>query len=62
MTTPAFEYFIMTMIAVNTVVMTLEFDGQPDLYGTILDMANIFFTLVFLTEAVLKLIAFGLKG
>ena len=62
MTTTWFEYFIMTAIAVNTLVMMLEYDGQPQMYGHVLNMANVFFTVVFLAEAVLKIIALGFKG
>jgi hypothetical protein len=43
----------------NILVLAITFDEQPDDYSGILDKANYFFTFVFLLEAVIKLLTFG---
>ncbi|KAI4902644.1 hypothetical protein NFI96_028704 [Prochilodus magdalenae] len=55
-----FEYSILTMIAVNTVVLMMKFHGAPKPYEEILKWLNIIFTALFTLECVLKIIAFGL--
>eukprot|EP00062_Callorhinchus_milii_P011414 gi/632957387/ref/XP_007894449.1/ PREDICTED: voltage-dependent N-type calcium channel subunit alpha-1B [Callorhinchus milii] len=54
-----FEYFIMAMIAINTVVLMMKFYNAPDPYDRMLHYLNILFTFLFSMECVLKLIAFG---
>ncbi|XP_066568568.1 calcium channel, voltage-dependent, N type, alpha 1B subunit, a [Amia ocellicauda] len=54
-----FEYFIMAMIALNTVVLMMKFHGAPDLYESMLKNLNIVFTGLFSLECILKIIAFG---
>ncbi|XP_067106473.1 voltage-dependent N-type calcium channel subunit alpha-1B [Osmerus mordax] len=56
---PPFEYSIMTMIALNTVVLMMKFHGAPDLYESMLKYLNIVFTSLFTLECILKIIAFG---
>ncbi|XP_062400013.1 calcium channel, voltage-dependent, N type, alpha 1B subunit, a [Sardina pilchardus] len=56
---PPFEYSIMIMIAVNTVVLMMKFHGAPDSYEAMLKYLNIVFTALFSLECVLKIIAFG---
>ncbi|XP_056258885.1 voltage-dependent N-type calcium channel subunit alpha-1B isoform X2 [Seriola aureovittata] len=56
---PPFEYAIMTLIALNTVVLMMKFYGAPDLYESMLKYLNIVFTALFTLECVLKIIAFG---
>uniref|UniRef100_A0A6Q2XET8 Voltage-dependent N-type calcium channel subunit alpha-1B n=1 Tax=Esox lucius TaxID=8010 RepID=A0A6Q2XET8_ESOLU len=56
---PPFEYSIMTMIALNTVVLMMKFHGAPDLYEAMLKYLNIVFTALFTLECILKIIAFG---
>ncbi|KAJ7988513.1 hypothetical protein DPEC_G00324360 [Dallia pectoralis] len=56
---PPFEYSIMTMIALNTVVLMMKFHGAPELYEAMLKYLNIVFTALFTLECVLKIIAFG---
>ncbi|OWK10040.1 CACNA1B [Cervus elaphus hippelaphus] len=62
---PPFEYFIMAMIALNTVVLMMKhlFLGQfydaPYEYELMLKCLNIVFTSMFSMECVLKIIAFG---
>ncbi|XP_074546394.1 voltage-dependent N-type calcium channel subunit alpha-1B isoform X4 [Halichoeres trimaculatus] len=56
---PPFEYAIMTLIALNTVVLMMKFYGAPDLYESMLKYLNILFTALFTLECILKIIAFG---
>uniref|UniRef100_A0A803TGT8 Voltage-dependent N-type calcium channel subunit alpha n=1 Tax=Anolis carolinensis TaxID=28377 RepID=A0A803TGT8_ANOCA len=56
---PPFEYFIMVMIALNTIVLMMKFYGAPDPYEDMLKCLNIVFTSMFSLECVLKIIAFG---
>ncbi|TNN35315.1 Voltage-dependent N-type calcium channel subunit alpha-1B [Liparis tanakae] len=56
---PPFEYSIMFMIALNTVVLMMKFHGAPDFYEAMLKNLNIVFTTLFSLECVLKIIAFG---
>uniref|UniRef100_A0A3P9H3E9 Voltage-dependent N-type calcium channel subunit alpha n=1 Tax=Oryzias latipes TaxID=8090 RepID=A0A3P9H3E9_ORYLA len=54
-----FEYSIMIMIALNTVVLMMRFHGAPDFYEVMLKNLNIVFTTLFSLECILKIIAFG---
>ncbi|XP_023197481.1 voltage-dependent N-type calcium channel subunit alpha-1B-like isoform X20 [Xiphophorus maculatus] len=54
-----FEYSIMIMIALNTVVLMMKFHEAPDLYEAMLKYLNIVFTTLFSLECILKIIAFG---
>nr|XP_055036989.1 probable voltage-dependent N-type calcium channel subunit alpha-1B isoform X5 [Misgurnus anguillicaudatus] len=54
-----FEYSILTMIAVNTVVLMMKFYKAPDPYEDMLKWLNIIFTALFTLECILKVIAFG---
>ncbi|KAM4528428.1 voltage-dependent N-type calcium channel subunit alpha-1B isoform 3-T3 [Odontesthes bonariensis] len=54
-----FEYAIMTLIALNTVVLMMKFYGAPDLYEAMLKYLNIVFTGLFTLECILKIIAFN---
>ncbi|XP_056303118.1 voltage-dependent N-type calcium channel subunit alpha-1B [Danio aesculapii] len=54
-----FEYSILTMIAINTVVLMMKFHGAPKPYEDMLKWLNIIFTALFTLECVLKVIAFG---
>uniref|UniRef100_A0A3B3E2D1 Voltage-dependent N-type calcium channel subunit alpha n=1 Tax=Oryzias melastigma TaxID=30732 RepID=A0A3B3E2D1_ORYME len=54
-----FEYSIMIMIALNTVVLMMKFHGAPDFYEVMLKNLNIVFTTLFSLECILKIIAFG---
>ncbi|XP_029940538.1 voltage-dependent N-type calcium channel subunit alpha-1B isoform X2 [Salarias fasciatus] len=56
---PPFEYAIMTLIALNTVVLMMKFYGAPDLYESMLKYLNILFTSLFTLECILKIIAFN---
>merc|ERR1719412_2710863 len=54
-----FEYFIMTLIVLNTILLMLKFDGAPLVLRDLLSYMNFTFTMCFTFECVLKLIAFG---
>ncbi|XP_026195314.1 voltage-dependent N-type calcium channel subunit alpha-1B isoform X3 [Anabas testudineus] len=56
---PPFEYAIMTLIALNTIVLMMKFYGAPDMYESMLKYLNIVFTALFTLECILKIIAFG---
>ncbi|XP_058266095.1 voltage-dependent P/Q-type calcium channel subunit alpha-1A isoform X7 [Hemibagrus wyckioides] len=56
---PPFEYTIMAMIALNTIVLMMKYDGASDVYEKMLANLNIVFTSLFSLECVLKIIAFG---
>jgi len=54
-----FEYFIMTLIVLNTILLMLKFDGAPLILTDLLSYMNFTFTMCFTFECILKLIAFG---
>ncbi|KAM6957182.1 LOW QUALITY PROTEIN: voltage-dependent P/Q-type calcium channel subunit alpha-1A [Aplochiton taeniatus] len=56
---PPFEYTIMAMIALNTIVLMMKYDGASPAYESVLANLNIVFTSLFSMECVLKIIAFG---
>ncbi|XP_042341586.1 calcium channel, voltage-dependent, P/Q type, alpha 1A subunit, b isoform X8 [Plectropomus leopardus] len=56
---PPFEYSIMALIALNTIVLMMKFDGASEMYDNVLKYLNIVFTTFFFMESLLKIIAFG---
>ncbi|XP_040891449.1 calcium channel, voltage-dependent, P/Q type, alpha 1A subunit, b isoform X2 [Toxotes jaculatrix] len=56
---PPFEYSIMALIALNTIVLMMKFDGASLTYDNVLKNLNIVFTTFFFMESILKIIAFG---
>ncbi|KAF8564900.1 hypothetical protein P879_01668 [Paragonimus westermani] len=56
-----FEIFIFICIFINTVALTLKYDGQKKELGKILDSFNYFFTAVFTVEFILRLSAFSFR-
>ncbi|XP_023619734.1 LOW QUALITY PROTEIN: voltage-dependent P/Q-type calcium channel subunit alpha-1A, partial [Myotis lucifugus] len=57
---PPFEYTIMAMIALNTIVLMMKFYGASTAYENALRVFNIVFTSLFSLECVLKVMAFGI--
>jgi hypothetical protein len=57
-----FDYFILTVIVLNTVVMAMNYEGASSTYVNLLDTLNLAFTAVFILEAILKLIGLGFGG
>ncbi|KER19173.1 hypothetical protein T265_15629, partial [Opisthorchis viverrini] len=56
-----FEIFIFVCIFINTVALTLKYDGQRKEWGKLLDSLNYFFTAIFTVEFVLRLSAFSFR-
>lgn len=54
-----FEYFVMTLIALNTIVLMMKFEGMSARYKDILKYLNMGFTIMFSIECTLKLIGCG---
>ncbi|XP_074206735.1 voltage-dependent P/Q-type calcium channel subunit alpha-1A isoform X1 [Camelus bactrianus] len=57
---PPFEYTIMAMIALNTIVLMMKFYGASIAYENALRVFNIVFTSLFSLECLLKVMAFGI--
>uniref|UniRef100_A0A4W4FM08 Voltage-dependent calcium channel alpha-1 subunit IQ domain-containing protein n=1 Tax=Electrophorus electricus TaxID=8005 RepID=A0A4W4FM08_ELEEL len=56
---PAFEYTVLTMIALNTIVLMMKYYSAPPVYDAALKHLNTAFTVLFSVECVLKILAFG---
>ncbi|KAL4634881.1 voltage-dependent R-type calcium channel subunit alpha-1E isoform X3 [Arapaima gigas] len=57
---PSFEYTVLAMIALNTVVLMMKYYSAPATYDTVLKHLNTAFTVLFSLECILKIFAFGL--
>ena len=57
-----FEYFILFLITVNTVILMLKWYDQPEDVKIMLKFLNIAFTSLFTAESVLKILASGLRS
>ncbi|XP_018406731.1 PREDICTED: voltage-dependent calcium channel type A subunit alpha-1 [Cyphomyrmex costatus] len=57
-----FEYFIMILIVLNTLLLMMKFHRQSDSYKNTLKYMNMCFTGMFTVECVLKIAAFGVKN
>uniref|UniRef100_A0AAQ4PKN1 Voltage-dependent calcium channel alpha-1 subunit IQ domain-containing protein n=1 Tax=Gasterosteus aculeatus aculeatus TaxID=481459 RepID=A0AAQ4PKN1_GASAC len=58
---PSFEYTVLVMIALNTVVLMMKYHSAPAAYDMVLKHLNSAFTVLFSMECVLKILAFGLN-
>ncbi|KAK7889788.1 hypothetical protein WMY93_025348 [Mugilogobius chulae] len=56
---PSFEYTVLTMIALNTIVLMMKYYSAPPAYEAVLKHLNTAFTVLFSVECVLKILAFG---
>ncbi|RLN86576.1 hypothetical protein BBJ28_00004388 [Nothophytophthora sp. Chile5] len=56
---PSLEMVTMGAIMLNTFMMGLTYFGEEDLYARIIESANVFFTLLFALEAVIKVVGLG---
>uniref|UniRef100_A0A3Q4MNZ3 Calcium channel, voltage-dependent, R type, alpha 1E subunit b n=1 Tax=Neolamprologus brichardi TaxID=32507 RepID=A0A3Q4MNZ3_NEOBR len=56
---PSFEYTVLVMIALNTVVLMMKYHSAPAAYDTVLKHLNTAFTVLFSMECILKIMAFG---
>uniref|UniRef100_A0A158Q5I2 Voltage-dependent calcium channel type A subunit alpha-1 n=1 Tax=Dracunculus medinensis TaxID=318479 RepID=A0A158Q5I2_DRAME len=61
-TSTPFEYFIMAMICCNTIILMMKFHGNSEFYEKILRFFNTALTAVFTVEAILKILAFGVRN
>ncbi|XP_074507596.1 voltage-dependent R-type calcium channel subunit alpha-1E-like isoform X1 [Sebastes fasciatus] len=57
---PSFEYTVLIMIALNTVVLMMKYHSAPTAYDMVLKHLNSAFTVLFSMECILKIMAFGL--
>ncbi|XP_018318088.1 voltage-dependent calcium channel type A subunit alpha-1 [Mycetomoellerius zeteki] len=57
-----FEYFIMILIVLNTLLLMMKFHQQSDSYKNTLKYMNMCFTGMFTVECILKIAAFGVKN
>uniref|UniRef100_A0A3P8W7V0 Calcium voltage-gated channel subunit alpha1 E n=1 Tax=Cynoglossus semilaevis TaxID=244447 RepID=A0A3P8W7V0_CYNSE len=57
---PSFEYTVLAMIALNTIVLMMKYYSAPPAYEAVLKHLNTAFTVLFSVECVLKIMAFGL--
>ncbi|RDD43883.1 Voltage-dependent L-type calcium channel subunit alpha-1C [Trichoplax sp. H2] len=58
-TSTPFEFIIMVLIIVNTIVLMMEYNGQSKDYKDMLQIINITVTILFTVEMLLKVIAFS---
>ncbi|KAI1305266.1 Voltage-dependent calcium channel type A subunit alpha-1 [Halotydeus destructor] len=58
----AFEYFIMSLIVMNTVLLMMKYYRQSDEYTTKLKLMNIIFTSMFSVECCLKIVSLGVRN
>uniref|UniRef100_A0A8C6PLP4 Calcium voltage-gated channel subunit alpha1 E n=1 Tax=Nothobranchius furzeri TaxID=105023 RepID=A0A8C6PLP4_NOTFU len=58
---PSFEYTVLVMIALNTVVLMMKYHSAPTAYDAVLKHLNTAFTVLFSMECILKIMAFGLN-
>ncbi|GLD62263.1 voltage-dependent R-type calcium channel subunit alpha-1E-like protein, partial [Lates japonicus] len=56
---PSFEYTVLAMIALNTIVLMMKYYSAPTAYDAALKHLNTAFTVLFSVECVLKIMAFG---
>ena len=54
-----FDRFISVAVAINMVVLCIEYYGSPYWYRTMLEIFNVVFVVLFAFEALIKLIGFG---
>ncbi|XP_046399409.1 voltage-dependent calcium channel type A subunit alpha-1-like [Ischnura elegans] len=57
-----FEYFIMILIVLNTLLLMMKFYNQSKLYKETLHYMNTAFTALFTIECILKVVAFGVRN
>lgn len=57
-----FDYTILIVILLNIIVMALSFEGMTVQYEKNLGYVNLIFTIVFILEAVLKILGLGFDG
>lgn len=56
------EIFIMICIIGNVLSMALTYETSPTSYDTVLSYINLVFSIIFICESILKMIAYGIDG
>jgi voltage-dependent calcium channel T type alpha-1I len=59
-TSKQFDFFIFACISLNILLLTLTWYGDQKSYEEILSIINKVFTFIYVIEAVIKLVAFGI--
>lgn len=54
-----FEWLILTVISLNTIVLCIKWPGMSPLVEQITDTLNSIFLIIFVIEALIKIVAFG---
>lgn len=57
-----FTKFIQLIMILNLISCSFHFDGQDSRYKEIIDLFRIFYTCIYFTEMILKVIVFGIHG
>ncbi|KAG9509584.1 Voltage-dependent calcium channel type A subunit alpha-1, partial [Fragariocoptes setiger] len=57
-----FEYIIMFLIIMNTLVLMMKYNNESETYRNTLKYSNHVFTTLFALECILKIVAFGLRN
>jgi hypothetical protein len=57
--TSKFDNFISMCVALNILCLCIEYYNAPDWYNKMLGIFNIIFVVIFMIEAVLKIIGYG---
>ncbi|XP_055309467.1 voltage-dependent calcium channel type A subunit alpha-1-like isoform X3 [Sitodiplosis mosellana] len=57
-----FDYFIMLLIVLNTLLLMMKSHGQSESFEKIMRYINIVFTTLFSIESILKILGFGIKN
>ncbi|EGR33344.1 hypothetical protein IMG5_055680, partial [Ichthyophthirius multifiliis] len=57
-----YQTFVMICILLNVIAMAFAYDTSPVEYDYIMNIINLSFTSVFISEAILKLFAYGIRG
>jgi len=59
---PAFDYVIISCIIANTLLMTLKHEGEPPIMTLAIEYGNVVFFVIFVLEAMFKIIAVRWKS
>ena len=57
-----FEASIMVCITFNIITMAMNYETASDGYNNVLIYMNLFFTSIFIIEAIIKIFALGIHG
>eukprot|EP00762_Andalucia_godoyi_P001647 ANDGO_07082.mRNA.1 Sodium channel protein 60E len=60
-TSPVFDFFMITIICLNVIIMTTQYEGQPEEMTLFIYWSNVAFTVCFVIEAILKIVALSVR-